>query len=257
MIHIKTPQEVEAMHTTGKLLVEIVKEVIASAKAGVSLQMLDTIAKDAMEKRGAASSTIGYKGGGSMPPFPAHFCASVNDEIVHAPASREILLKDGDIVGLDISIVYNGWHADMAETIAVGEIPNETKRLLEVTKKSLFKGIEKAVVGNTLKDIGQSVFDYVEHNKYGTVTSFCGHGIGKEIHEEPQVPNYPTKKAKEVVLKEGMVIAIEPMVTTGRPALEITDDGWTAKTEDGGLGAHFERTVAITKDGPQILTELE
>ena len=257
MIHIKTNDEVSAMRKTGKILVEIMEEVISAAKPGVTLQALDDLAKKAMEKRGAESSTIGYKGGGDLPPFPAHFCASVNDEIVHAPSNRDIVLKDGDIVGFDISVVHEGWHADMAETIAIGEISKDAKRLLQVTKDSLFKGIKAAKPGNTLNDISKAVYEHVEAENLGTVTSFCGHGIGRSIHEEPPVPNYPTKKASEIKLKEGMVIAIEPMVTAKDPGLEISDDGWTARTQDGELGAHFERTVAITKDGPEILTNLQ
>ena len=257
MIHIKTKKEIEAMRVSGRMLVEVLQEIKKAAKSGVTLRELDTIAKEAIYKRGAGSSIREYKGNGTLPPFPAYLCASVNDEIVHAPATRDIELKDGDIIGLDIGLVYKGWHADMAETIPIGAVSNNVKRLLEVTKESMYKGIEAALVGNTLNDVSMAVYDHVEANNFGTVTSFSGHGIGREIHEEPTVPNYPTKKAEEIVLKEGMVIAIEPMVTEGDPGLEISDDGWTAKTQDGGLSAHFERTVAITEDGPKILTTLQ
>ena len=258
MIHIKTKDEVKAMRESGKLLAEVLQEVIAAVKPGVTLPELDSVAKEAVLKRGAESSILEYTGKGGMPPFPSYICASVNNEIVHAPAARDVTLYEGDVIGIDIGLVYKGWHADMAETVPVGEISKEAKKLLSVTKEAMYKGIEVAKVGNTLNDIGQTVYDFVEENNFGTVTTFCGHGIGREIHEEPPVPNYPTKQGEEVVLKEGMVIAIEPMVTAGGPGLEIDDaDGWTAKTQDGGLGAHFERTVAITADGPQILTKLQ
>jgi methionyl aminopeptidase len=256
MIHIKTDEEVALMRESGKLLAQVLERVKAAVTPGVSLRTLDIIAKEEIEKRGATSSFKGYTGGGNAPPFPGYLCASINDEVVHAPAARDYILKEGDVLSLDLGLIKDGWHADMAETLAVGTVKKEEADLITRTHEGLLRGIEAAIPGKQLSSIGKAVFEYIERHKLGTVTSFVGHGIGKEMHEEPAVPNYPTEKADKIILKPGMVIAIEPMVTLGKPALHIADDGWAAVTNDGSIAAHFERTVAVTKDGPEVLTRL-
>lgn len=189
----------------------------------------------------------GYNG------YPAVICTSVNDEVVHGIPSRNRVLVDGDIVGLDFGALHNGFYADAAVTFSVGETPPETLRLLDVTQDALFIGIEAALVGNRIGDISHAVQSYVESNGFSVVKVFVGHGIGRNLHEEPQVPNYGESKGG-IRLKKGMTLAIEPMVNAGSDGVHVLDDGWTAVTSDGSLSAHFEHTIAVTDSGPKILT---
>ena len=256
MIHIKTAEEVAKMRESGRLLAEALSEVTKKVAPSITIKELDTIAGKAIEERGGISSFKGYTAGKKMPPFPSYLCVSINDEVVHGTGDRDYTLKEGDLIGFDIGLIKDGWHADMAETVAVGKVSPEAAKLLQVTHEALEKGIAAAIPGKPLSDVGKAVFSYVEAHNLGTVTSFVGHGIGKEMHEEPPVPNYPTKQAEAIIMKPGMVLAIEPMVTLGDPALHIADDGWTAVTDDGKLAAHFERTIAVTDNGPEVLTRL-
>lgn len=189
----------------------------------------------------------GYNG------YPAVICTSVNEEVVHGIPSRNRVLVDGDIVGLDFGALHNGFYADAAVTFSVGETPPETLRLLDVTQDALFMGIEAALVGNRIGDISHAVQSYVESNGFSVVKVFVGHGIGRNLHEEPQVPNYGESKGG-IRLKKGMTLAIEPMVNAGSDGVHVLDDGWTAVTSDGSLSAHFEHTIAVTDSGPKILT---
>lgn len=189
----------------------------------------------------------GYNG------YPAVICTSVNEEVVHGIPSRNRVLVDGDIVGLDFGALHNGFYADAAVTFSVGETPPETLRLLDVTQDALFIGIEAALVGNRIGDISHAVQSYVESNGFSVVKVFVGHGIGRNLHEEPQVPNYGESKGG-IRLKKGMTLAIEPMVNAGSDGVHVLDDGWTAVTSDGSLSAHFEHTIAVTDSGPKILT---
>lgn len=189
----------------------------------------------------------GYNG------YPAVICTSVNEEVVHGIPSRNRVLVDGDIVGLDFGALHNGFYADAAVTFSVGETPPETLRLLDVTQDALFIGIEAALVGNRIGDISHAVQSYVESNGFSVVKVFVGHGIGRNLHEEPQVPNYGESKGG-IRLKKGMTLAIEPMVNAGSDGVHVLDDGWTAVTSDGSLSAHFEHTIAVTDSGPEILT---
>ena len=189
----------------------------------------------------------GYNG------YPAVICTSVNEEVVHGIPSRSRVLVDGDIVGLDFGALHNGFYADAAVTFSVGETPPETLRLLDVTQDALFIGIEAALVGNRIGDISHAVQSYVESNGFSVVKVFVGHGIGRNLHEEPQVPNYGESKGG-IRLKKGMTLAIEPMVNAGSDGVHVLDDGWTAVTSDGSLSAHFEHTIAVTDSGPEILT---
>lgn len=232
----------------GKILATALKEIEKMAKPGITTLELDRAAEALILKHGAKPAFKGYEG------FPYSLCASVNDVIVHGFPSN-YRLKEGDIVGLDLGVLYKGYNTDMAVTVAIGEVSFEARRLLTVAKKALRLGIKKARAGITTGDIGNTIQRYIEDQGYGVVRDLCGHGIGKEVHEEPQVPNYGDRH-KGTVLKEGMVICIEPMVTVGSHMLKRAKDGYGFATKDGLLAAHFEHTVAITKDGCKVLTEI-
>ena len=245
---VKRPEEIEIMHEGGKILAAVLQEVATMARPGITTLELDTGAAALILKRGAKPAFKGYEN------FPFSLCASVNDVIVHGFPS-EYQLKEGDIVGLDLGVLYKGYNTDMAVTVAVGNISFEAKRLLEVTKKALKLGIKKARAGVTTGDIGNTIQRFVEDQGFGVVRDLCGHGIGKEVHEDPKVPNYG-QRHKGTELKEGMVICIEPMVTMGSYQLKKAKDGYGFATKDGSLAAHFEHTIAITKEGCKVLTQV-
>ncbi|MBI2050025.1 MAG: type I methionyl aminopeptidase [Candidatus Staskawiczbacteria bacterium] len=248
MINIKTPQEIKIIAEGGKILATVLKEVEKTVKPGITTMELDRAAEALILKQGARPAFKGYEG------FPYSLCTSVNEEIVHGlPSSR--ILKEGDIIGLDLGVLYNGYNTDMAVTIAVGSISFEAKRLLMVTKKALKRGIKKVRPGNTLGDIGNTIQRYIEDQGFGVVRDLCGHGIGKGIHEDPKIPNFG-KRGIGSKLVEGMVICIEPMVTMGDWHLKKSQDGYGFSTKDGSLAAHFEHTIAVTKNGAKILTEI-
>jgi methionyl aminopeptidase len=257
-IAIKTRREIEQMRGIGHLTAEILLEIREHARPGVTTGELDEIGAQALKKRGLKSSFLGYAPGGVVP-YPAVLCASVNDEIVHGiPGPRE--LRDGDILSLDFGAISingdsRGWHGDTAVTIAIGEIDSEAKRLLETTRDALEKGIERMVPGDRLSDIGFAVQACAEKEGFGVVRQFVGHGIGREMHEPPQVPNYG-RPGRGPRLRAGMVFAIEPMVNIGSEKVRVLEDEWTAVTADGTLSAHFEHTVLITDHGPEILTRM-
>ena len=247
MITIKTPEEIRIMAEAGKILATVLKEVEKLIKPGITTIELDRVAEALILKHGAKPAFKGYDG------FPYSLCASVNEEIVHGFPSERIL-KEGDIIGLDLGVLYKGYNTDMAITAAVGEISFEAKRLIMVTKKALKRGIKKVRPGNTIGDIGNTIQRYVEDQGLSVVRDLCGHGIGKEIHEDPKIPNYGTRHKGEI-LKEGMVICLEPMVTMGDWHLKKTKDGYGYATKDDSLTAHFEHTMAVTKNGVRVLTE--
>ncbi|MDR4500369.1 MAG: type I methionyl aminopeptidase [Nitrospirales bacterium] len=226
------------------------RTLLQELKPGITTIELDRIAEDCIRGYGATPAFKGYRG------YPKTLCVAVNDQVVHGiPGNRE--LHDGDIVGLDLGAIVEGFYGDGAITIAVGNIPEEIEKLLTVTNESLKRGIEKAVVGNRLSDISHAVQSYVEAHGFSVVRDFVGHGIGRQLHEEPQVPNYG-RPGQGPRLKSGMVLAIEPMVNMGKAAVRVLDDGWTAVTADGSLSAHFEHTIAIQPDGPaKVLTTIE
>ncbi len=246
MIKLKTKEEIQIMAEGGKILAAALKEVEKMVKPGITTLELDRAAEAFILKAGAKPAFKGYEG------FPYSLCASVNDVIVHGFPS-DYVLKEGDIVGLDLGVLYKGYNTDMAVTVGVGEISYEAKRLLMVTKKAMKMGIKKARAGVTTGDIGNTIERYVETQNYGVVRDLCGHGIGKEVHEDPQVPNYG-QRHKGTELKEGMVICIEPMLTIGSFQIKTAKDGYGFATKDGSLAAHFEQTIAITKDGAIVLT---
>mgnify|MGYP001615811242 CR=1 FL=1 len=245
MVKLKTKEEIQIMAEGGKILATVLKEVASMAKPGITTLELDKAAEALILKHGAKPAFKGYEG------FPYSLCASVNDVVVHGfPSNYE--LQDGDIVGLDLGVLYKGFNTDMAVTVAVGNTSYEAKRLLMVTKKAMKVGIKKARAGSTTGDIGNAIQRYVETQGYGIVRDLCGHGIGKEVHEDPQVPNYG-QRHKGTELKEGMVICIEPMLTIGSYHLKTAKDGYGFATKDGSLAAHFEQTVAVTKNGSVVL----
>jgi methionyl aminopeptidase len=246
MIHLKSNREIEVMRRAGKTTARILSELAAMVKPGISTLDLDAYAETRCTELGVKPAFKGYHG------YPASVCVSVNEQVVHGiPGDR--ILKDGDIVGLDFGVICEGYYGDTAVTVPVGNISPAARKLLEVTQKGLNEGIKQACVGNRLFDISHSIQNYVEGQGFSVVREFVGHGIGRSLHEEPQVPNYGPK-GKGIPLREGMVLAIEPMINAGGHAVRIQDDGWTAVTVDGSLSAHFEHTIAITKDGPEILT---
>lgn len=247
MIHLKSQKEIESMRKAGRILAEILEDVASKVASGMTTADLDRIAEEGCKKRGVIPAFKGYKG------FPGCMCISVNEEVVHGIPSKKKALKDGDIVGLDFGVILDGWYADSARTVPVGVIPDDTRQLVDVTKESLYKGIAECRPGNRVMDIGFAVQNYVEAFGYGVVREFVGHGIGRSLHEEPQVPNYGVR-GKGALLKAGMVLAIEPMINAGSPEVKVLEDGWTAVTRDRSLSAHFEHTVAITDQGPEILT---
>ena len=248
MITIKTKEEIEIMREGGKILVKIMKELGKKVQPGITTKELDRLAESLILKSGGKCSFKGYEG------YPSCLCTSINEEIVHAlPSDRA--LKEGEIISLDLGILYKGFHTDMAVTVPVGRIDPEILRLIRVTKKSLKRGIKKVHPGNTFGDIGNTIQRYVEGQGFNVVRDLCGHGIGREIHEEPQILNYGKRRSGPEI-KEGMVLCIEPMVTVGDWKIKKTADGYGFKTEDGSLSAHFEHTIAVTKNGCQVLTEL-
>lgn len=256
-ITIKIEKEIGIMREGGKILAKIMRELEKRVEPGITTKELDKVAEDLIFRFGAKPSFKGYRDTTGEPskPFPAVLCTSINEELVHCiPSDRK--LKQGDIVSLDLGILYKGFHTDMAVTVPVGEISSEAQRLIKVTKKALKRGIKKVRPGNTFGDIGNTIQRYVEDQGYGVVRELCGHGIGKEIHEDPQIPNYGKRKTGPEI-KEGMCFCIEPMVTIGDWRLKKARDNYGFQTEDNSLCAHFEHTIVVTKSNCEVLTNLK
>lgn len=249
MITIKTKEEIEKMRQSGKIAALILNEVQKAAQPGVKTIELNNLAQNYIKKHGVKSAFKGYQN------FPEVICTSVNDIVVHG-VPDETQLKEGDILGLDFGVIYDDWYSDTAITIGVGNISHEASRIIKVTKKALRLGIKKARSGNTTQDIGNTIQRYVEDEGFKVVKDLVGHGIGKNLHEEPSVPNYG-RRHLGTVLEKGMVIAIEPMVVAGEPALELLSDKFGYKSKHKFLTAHFEHTIAITDSFPDLLTELD
>jgi len=246
MALIKTPEEIKIMAEGGKILAKIMKELEKKVKPGITTEDLNRLAESLILKSGGKCSFKDYEG------YPTCLCTSINEEIVHSvPSARQ--LKDGDIISLDLGIFYQGFHTDMAITVPVGKVDPEVQRLIRVTKKALKRGIKKTRPGNTIGDIGNTIQRYVESQGFNVVRELCGHGIGKEIHEDPKIVNYG-KRHTGCEIKEGMVLCLEPMVTVGDWKLKKSADGFGYETQDGSLSCHFEHTVVVTKNGAKILT---
>jgi methionyl aminopeptidase len=246
MIVKKTPAEIEKMARAGDILVRTMDLLAGKVRPGVTTAELDQAAERFIRSQGATPAFKGYRG------FPGSICASPNDMVVHGIPGR-FKLSRGDILSVDIGVVYDGWVADAARTFGVGEISPVAGKLLDVTRESLFKAVEQCRPGNHLGDVGAAVQQHVEAGGFSVVRSLVGHGIGREMHEEPQIPNYGNP-GKGVLLEPGMVLAVEPMTTAGRHMVRMGDDGWAIYAQDGSLTAHFEFTIAVTEDGPRILT---
>ena len=252
MIMLKSPDEIERMRRASGIVAEILAEVAAHVRPGVSTAELDALAEELTRKKGAKPAFKGYVVGGRT--FPASICISVNDEVVHGIPSRDRVLRDGDLVGLDFGVCCDGYFGDAARTVSVGRTSLEARRLMDVTAASLAAGIEVIRPGAHIADISGAIQDVAEGAGFSLVREFVGHGIGRSLHEDPQVPNYRTG-TRGVKLSEGLVLAIEPMVNAGGPEVYVKDDGWTAATRDGRLSAHFEHSVAVTANGPYILSQ--
>ncbi len=254
MIVRKNKQELEYMRRSGLLVWEILQKLEKMVDEGVTTQDLEEAAEKMMADAGAKPAFKGYYTAAAGSKYPYVLCTSVNEQIVHGMPSARLKLKKGDIVSIDTGVQLNGYFGDSAITVPVGEINDSAKRLLQVTKESLELAIEKVQAGNRLFDICGTVEQHVVKNGFSVVREMVGHGIGTKLHEEPQVPNYVDRRNENPRLKEGMVLAIEPMVNAGRPDLKVLSDKWTAVTKDGSLSAHFEHCVAVTESGPWVLT---
>jgi methionyl aminopeptidase len=247
MITRKTRDQIALMQRAGKVVAEMHEECIRAAKAGATTMDVDRVARDVIDRRGARSNFLGYHG------FPAVVCTSPNDVIVHGIPSDSVVLRDGDILSIDCGAIIEGWHADAAVTVPIGDIDAESWELINVTRRSLELAIEQVLQGNRLGDIGAAVEGIAEEHGFTVVREYVGHGIGTAMHEEPQVPNYGPA-GRGLKLKEGMVLAIEPMVNAGTAETQVLDDGWTVVTRDHRRSAHFEHTIAVTEHGPEVLT---
>ena len=246
MIVIKSPAEIEIMRGPNRIVGELLVYLKSLVKPGITTGELDKKAEVFIRKQGGIPAFKGYNG------FPATICASINEEVVHGiPGKRE--LKEGDIIGIDLGAIKDGFYGDAARTFSVGKVDDASKRLMAVTEASLRKGIAQAVAGNRLYDISHAVQEHVEAAGFSVVRDFVGHGIGRQLHEDPQIPNYGSPH-QGPLLEEGMVLAIEPMVNQGTWQVKVQDDGWTVVTADGKRSAHFENTIVITKNGPEVLT---
>ena len=246
---LKSPDQVAKMRKAGRVVAEMLDACAAAAHPGVTTADLDKVARDVLAKRGAKSNFLGYHG------YPAVICTSPNDVIVHGiPGGYR--LHEGDIISIDCGAIIEGWHGDAARTIPVGDISEEARKLLRVTEESLWAGIQHVRQGSRLSDIGHAVQTVAEGAGFSVVREYVGHGIGRAMHEEPQVPNYGDP-GKGIKLKVGHVLAVEPMVNLGAPDTQLSDDGWTVVTADGTLSAHFEHSIAVTEDGPEVLTVLD
>lgn len=246
-IRIKNAREIDHMRVAGRTASEILQEVVAAVKPGVTTREIDEHAAALMKRENCKSAFLGYRG------FPGYTCISVNEEVVHGIGGPRVV-HPGDILKIDVGIVKNGWIGDNATTVAVGEIPDSTKRLLAATEQSLYEAIDKARAGLRLAELCGAVEEYVEPLGFSVVREFVGHGVGRELHEEPQVPNY-RPGGKTPILEPGMILAIEPMVNEGTPHVRILDDGWTVITADRKASAHFEHTVLVTDGDPELLTD--
>src|SRR3989442_15007182 len=244
---IKSQAEREKIRETGHIVAQVLAELRAAVRPGITTSDLDRIGVEALQQRGAKSSSLGYRG------YPKSLCTSVNDEVVHGiPGER--VLQEGDIVSIDFAAIYNGWHADSAITVPVGTVAPEVQRLLRVTEDALYRGIAAARAGNRLHHISRAIQQYVEVAGFSVVRQYGGHGVGRSMHEDPQVLNYIEPGYPDIMLKPGMVIAIEPMVNMGAKETEVLPDDWTVVTADHSYSAHFEHTIAITDGDAEILT---
>ncbi|MFH1512359.1 MAG: type I methionyl aminopeptidase [Bacillota bacterium] len=248
MIYVKSPAQIAAMRTTGALLYEVLAELRQAAKPGISTQALNEIAEKKIRDHGATPSFLGYRG------FPATLCTSLNEQVVHGIPSDDVILREGDILSVDCGLILNGWHSDSAFTVGIGTISPEKRRLIDVTEQCFFAGARQALNGGRLQDISHAVQELAESHGYGVVRELVGHGIGREMHEEPSVPNFG-RAGQGVRLREGMTLAVEPMIAMHNPAVRELEDGWTVITVDQSPCSHYEHTLVISEHGlPELLS---
>lgn len=248
-VSIKSAREIELMREAGRILAMVHEELGKAIKPGISTLDIDRLGERIIRSYGCIPSFKNYNG------YPASICVSVNDEVVHGIPNKHRFLHEGDIVSLDAGVIYHGYHSDAARTHAVGNVSAEAQKLMDVTKQSFFEGIKYAKAGNHLNDISSAIQAYAESFGYGVVRDLVGHGIGEHLHEEPEVPNF-SQRRKGIKLMPGMTLAIEPMINAGRPDVAWLDDDWTVVTDDGSLSSHYENTILITEDDPEILSML-
>lgn len=246
-VTIKSPREIELMREAGRILAKTHEELAKNLRPGMSTWDIDHMGEEIIRSYGCIPSFKNYNG------YPASICVSVNDEVVHGIPHREHFLDEGDIVSLDAGVIYKGYHSDAARTYGIGEIDDDAKKLIEVTRQSFFEGIKFAKAGNHLNDISAAIQKYAESFGFGVVRDLVGHGIGSHLHEDPEIPNF-ARKRKGILLQPGMTLAIEPMITEGSYEVVWLDDDWTVMTEDGGWAAHYENTILITEGEPEILS---
>ena len=249
-VSIKSSQEIELMREAGRILATVHQELGKNIRPGMSTMDIDQLGEEMIRSYGCIPSFKNYCG------YPASICVSVNDEVVHGIPSEKRLIQEGDIVSLDAGVIYKGYHSDAARTVAVGEISEEAKLLIERTRQSFFEGMKKAVAGNHLHDISAAIGDYAQSFGYGVVRDLCGHGIGNHLHEDPEIPNFKQWR-RGIKLRPGMTLAVEPMINLGTPDVAWMDDEWTVVTEDGAPSAHYENTILITEGKPEILSLTE
>ena len=255
MIFLKSPQEVALMRTANRVVIEILAELRERVVPGISTGEIDRIAAELIRQKGVRSAFKGYQIRNGSVPFPATICVSLNDEVVHGIPSFQRTVREGDIVSLDFGVIYRDFYGDAAITFAVGAVDAQVRHLIETTAAALEEGISQSCVGNRLGDVSAAIQERAEREGFSVVREFVGHGVGRRLHEDPPVPNYGVRD-RGVRLREGMVLAIEPMVNAGRAEVALKSDGWTAVTKDGSLSAHFEHSVAITEKGPEVLGRL-
>ncbi len=256
MVTIKSKQEIEKMREACRIAILAQKAIEEAIKPGISTWELDKIAENVMRENGAIPAEKGYPSGvKGVPAFPGSICASVNDEVIHGIPSKRVILKEGDIISIDLVAYKDGFNGDCARTYSVGKIDKASQKLMEVTKQAFFEGIKFAKKGNRIGDISHAIGEFVEKNGLNVVKEFQGHGIGRQMHEDPGIPNYG-KAGRGVRLEPGMTLAIEPMVMAGSDEILELEDGWTIITEDGARSAHYENTILITENEPEILTKL-
>ena len=246
---MKTPREIERMKPASRIVAEILLELREVVRDGITTAEIDRLAEEKTLKRNAKPAFKGYRG------FPASICISINHEVVHGIPSPKRIVRSGDVVGLDFGVIFDGFFGDSAVTVPVGEITPEVQNLLRITEQALYKAIEAAVPGNFLSDVSAAIQTLADEHHFGIVREFCGHGIGRALHEDPPVLNY-VQSGKGPKVKPGLVIAIEPMINLGSEKVKVLEDGWTVVTLDGRPSAHFEHTIAVTPDGPEILTRV-
>jgi methionyl aminopeptidase len=249
MINLKSPREIERMKGANRIVAEILLELREVIRDGITTAEIDRIAEELTLKKNARPAFKGYRG------FPASVCISINEEVVHGIPSAKRIVKNGDVVGLDFGVIFDGFFGDSAVTVPIGEIPPEVQNLLAVTERALYSAIAAAIPGNYISDVSAAIQNLAEAHHFGIVREFCGHGIGRALHEDPPVLNY-VQSGKGPKVKPGLVIAIEPMINLGTEKVKVLEDGWTVVTLDGLPSAHFEHTIAITPDGPEILTRV-